>query len=246
MRAVSLLSASAQLLLGAGACHIDGPWHYHDEQYVLAMDVKGATTGPLTARVVPGHAGGCTWCTAHGTLGADGSLEMRYDNGDTNKGTISSDCRSLSWGWKAGTGTGLPLEERPGADRQPCVPGHHHHGPPPPAPNPKKPNTDVKVVHVINSCHLDIGFADSSQGIVNRYFTHHIPYAAQVGAEMRALGRNKSGTSRPDKLNFMFQSWILNMYFDCPSGLGLACPNATEIATAEAAIKAGDITWHGN
>ena len=29
---------------------------------------------------------------------------------------------------------------------------------------------NVKTVHVINSCHLDIGFADSSAGIVERYF----------------------------------------------------------------------------
>ena len=45
---------------------------------------------------------------------------------------------------------------------------------------------DVKVVHVINSCHLDIGFADSSQGIINRYFDHHFPLAAEQGKQFRS------------------------------------------------------------
>ena len=44
--------------------------------------------------------------------------------------------------------------------------------PAPPTPSPPKPPpqnyTNIEVLHVINSCHLDIGFADSSQGIINR------------------------------------------------------------------------------
>ena len=39
---------------------------------------------------------------------------------------------------------------------------------------------DVKVVHVINSCHLDIGFVDSSVGIINLYFDKHIPQAIEL------------------------------------------------------------------
>ena len=36
--------------------------------------------------------------------------------------------------------------------------------------------------------HLDIGFADSSQGIINRYFDHHFPLAAEEGKQkMQAL-----------------------------------------------------------
>ena len=41
--------------------------------------------------------------------------------------------------------------------------------------------TRIEHVHVINSCHLDIGFADSSAGIVNEYFERHLPMAAAVG-----------------------------------------------------------------
>ena len=39
---------------------------------------------------------------------------------------------------------------------------------------------------MINSCHLDIGFADSSQGIINRYFDHHFPLAAEEGKQFRS------------------------------------------------------------
>ena len=47
----------------------------------------------------------------------------------------------------------------------------------------------IKTVHVINSCHLDIGFADSSAGIINEYFDHHLPLAALVGEQ--GLGRGQ-------------------------------------------------------
>ena len=50
----------------------------------------------------------------------------------------------------------------------------------------RKPEPAVSVVHVINSCHLDIGFADSSQGIINRYFDHHFPLAAEEGKQFRS------------------------------------------------------------
>lgn len=235
---VASLAASLGLLSLTSGCTIEGPWHYHGEQYVLTMDTHGATSGNLTVKAVPGNLGSCSWCTAHGTLDTDGHMEMHYDNGDANMGTVSEDCKSFSWGWQAGTGTDKPI-----VPKGKCVPGAHHHpsGPPPPANPPNEPNADIKVVHVINSCHLDIGFADSSQGIINRYFDHHFPLAAAEGKIFR------SGTLKgpaPKRLGFMFQSWVINMYLDCPVGMGLHCPNATELAMFEEAIKEGDITWH--
>ena len=117
----------------------------------------------------------------------------------------------------------------------------HIKGPsPPPTDEPVYPH--IKTVHVINSCHLDIGFADSSANILNRYFEHHLPLAASVGAQMAQGGG--TGGYGDDKLGFMFQSWVLNLFLDCPVGLGVRCPNATAIATVRAAIKAGHITWH--
>ena len=232
-----VLAALALVSAASASCTIDGPWHYHDEEYALKMDKAGATSGGLTATVVPGKRGGCSWCTAKGTLTADGKMTMDYDSGDKNTGTIAKDCKSLSWGWEAGALPALADAAPADADAEakPCVP--HKHGPPsPPATHP-----EIKVVHVINSCHLDIGFADSSEGIINRYFDHHFPLAAQEGKEFRS---GSLTGPHPKNLNFMFQSWVVSMYLDCPPGMGLHCPNATEIATFEEAVKAGDITWH--
>ena len=109
------------------------------------------------------------------------------------------------------------------------------------SPSPTYP--DVTTVHVINSCHLDIGFKDSSVNIINLYFDHHLPKAASVGRELRKPQATATGYT-DNKLNFMFQSWVLSMFFHCPPNLGLHCPNATSKVNIRAAIDAGDITWH--
>ena len=103
----------------------------------------------------------------------------------------------------------------------------------------RKPEPAVSVVHVINSCHLDIGFADTAQNIVNDYFDKHLPLAASVGAQLRDGVTNFTDS----KLNFMFHSWVLDMYFNCPPGMGLHCPSAKSKANISAAIASGDITW---
>ena len=41
----------------------------------------------------------------------------------------------------------------------------------------------------------------------------------------------------------MFHSWVVDMYFDCPEGMGLHCPSAESKANISAAIAQGDITW---
>jgi hypothetical protein len=100
----------------------------------------------------------------------------------------------------------------------------------------------VKYVHVISSCHLDIGFKDTAAGIINLYFDIYIPLAVRQGQQIR------SGKFPPvfhgNKLNFMFQSWVISMYLDCPPNMGLHCPSAENITMAEHAIRKGDITWH--
>ena len=43
----------------------------------------------------------------------------------------------------------------------------------------------------------------------------------------------------------MCHSWLVSIFFDCPPGVpGLRCPNATNRALIDAAIRAGDIWWH--
>ena len=76
---------------------------------------------------------------------------------------------------------------------------------PPPGPPPPVYPQITKTVHVINSCHLDIGFADSAANIINRYFDDHIPRALSVAEELRA-----SSAAGLDGLGFMFQSWVLS------------------------------------
>jgi len=45
------------------------------------------------------------------------------------------------------------------------------------------------------------------------------------------------------KLNFMFHSWVIDMYFNCPPGMGLHCPSEKSKATITTAVAKGDITW---
>ena len=100
----------------------------------------------------------------------------------------------------------------------------------------------VKHVHVITSCHLDIGFKDTAAGILNLYFDHHIPLAVSHGKLIRQ-GKFPN-IFHGDRLNFMFQSWIISMYLDCPPNMGLHCPSRANVSATEEAIRKGDITWH--
>lgn len=101
-------------------------------------------------------------------------------------------------------------------------------------------DTEITTVHVINSCHLDIGFADSSAGIINRYFDHHFPLAISVGKQMR----DGVPGYTDNKLNFMFQSWVVDAYLNCPPNMALHCPSSTQQDALVAAVKAGHITYH--
>ena len=95
---------------------------------------------------------------------------------------------------------------------------------------------NITTVHVIESCHLDVGFANTSQGIINEYFTKHIPNALKTNRELRLAG--KPG------LQFMAQTYYLSLYLDCPSGMGLVCPSKTEQAEVLQALKDEVITYH--
>ena len=100
----------------------------------------------------------------------------------------------------------------------------------------------VKHVHVITSCHLDIGFKDTSANILNNYFDIFIPRAVEHGKLIR---QNKfPDVFHGDRLDFMFQSWVISMYLDCPINMGLHCPSKENITATEEAIRKGDITWH--
>jgi len=128
------------------------------------------------------------------------------------------------------------------------------------------PWVPITKVHVIFSNHLDVGFATNcdavppgpgepcedaglARNVVNRYFNTYFPRAAAVAQEMRDDDYDDDddaggGGAGGDRYIWTTQSWLVSLYRDCPPGLGLACPNATDLLAFEAAVGAGDITWH--
>eukprot|EP00698_Gefionella_okellyi_P013605 TRINITY_DN3736_c0_g1_i1.p1 TRINITY_DN3736_c0_g1~~TRINITY_DN3736_c0_g1_i1.p1 ORF type:complete len:789 (-),score=169.87 TRINITY_DN3736_c0_g1_i1:1170-3536(-) len=97
-------------------------------------------------------------------------------------------------------------------------------------------DTEITTVHVIQACHLDVGFADSAIGIINRYFDHHFPMIAEVGEELRKTSSHR--------LRFMTQSYLVSLYLDCPPSMGIHCPNDTARAAFLGALQNGDATYH--
>eukprot|EP01060_Flectonema_neradi_P006477 TRINITY_DN14382_c2_g2_i1.p1 TRINITY_DN14382_c2_g2~~TRINITY_DN14382_c2_g2_i1.p1 ORF type:complete len:722 (+),score=112.55 TRINITY_DN14382_c2_g2_i1:43-2166(+) len=94
---------------------------------------------------------------------------------------------------------------------------------------------NITTVHVVQSCHLDVGFANSAVGIINLYFDHHIPYAMQVASELQGTGYG---------LQFMAQTYYISLYLDCPPGMGLHCPTVEKQNDLRAALKNGTIYYH--
>eukprot|EP01052_Picozoa_sp_SAG31_P035527 SAG31_NODE_4301_length_3371_cov_6.804095_2_plen_110_part_00 len=57
-------------------------------------------------------------------------------------------------------------------------------------------------------------------------------------------GTNReSVTLQDNKLSFMFHSWVIDAFFDCPPAMGLHCPSAASKTKVSRAIALGDITW---
>lgn len=71
------------------------------------------------------------------------------------------------------------------------------------------------------------------------------PYALQVrlADEMRATVSSSSGTIN-DAFVYTTHAWLLSLFFDCPPGIGLECPDEAAVAELDAAIRRGDVTWH--
>ncbi|WP_263373264.1 DUF5054 domain-containing protein [Granulicella aggregans] len=86
----------------------------------------------------------------------------------------------------------------------------------------------VKRVLIIFKCHLDVGFTQTQAQVMRKYFDEYYPAAMARAAEMRAAGS--------DRYIWTTGSWLLYEYLD------QATPEQRK--TMEAAIHAGDITWH--
>ncbi|MBB5058421.1 hypothetical protein HDF16_003135 [Granulicella aggregans] len=88
--------------------------------------------------------------------------------------------------------------------------------------------TPVKRVLIVFKCHLDVGFTQTQAQVMRKYFDEYYPAAMARAAEMRAAGS--------DRYIWTTGSWLLYEYLD------QATP--AQRKAMEAAIHAGDITWH--
>jgi hypothetical protein len=93
----------------------------------------------------------------------------------------------------------------------------------PPAPDP-----DVKRVLVMFKCHFDVGFAETQEVMVRRYFTDFFPRAMDLASQLR-----ESGSYR---YVWTTGSWLLYEYLE------QATPEQRK--RMEQAIVKGDFAWH--
>ena len=84
-------------------------------------------------------------------------------------------------------------------------------------------------IHLIFKTHLDVGFTDFAQNVVQNYFTNYIPKAVQLARQLREAGS-------PTRFLWTTGSWLIYEYLE------QASPAARQ--EMEQAILAGDIKWH--
>ena len=102
-----------------------------------------------------------------------------------------------------------------------------------------KQDANITTVYLISSCHLDVGFANTAQNIVNEYFDKYFPDAVRIAKELRDLGAE-------ERLVFTTHSYLVYLYLNCPVSpkLGLHCPSQEQLQDFTDAVKRGDIVWH--
>jgi len=69
----------------------------------------------------------------------------------------------------------------------------------------------ITKVHVVQGCHLDVGFAATAPEIVNRWFDEFFPLAYRVGKELQEMNANHSAALQGTNttLRFTAQSWLV-------------------------------------
>lgn len=88
----------------------------------------------------------------------------------------------------------------------------------------------IRKVHVIFKTHLDIGFTDLAQNVVDQYVHQYIPKAITLAEELEANGGRE---------NFLWTtgSWLIHYY--------LKHASLSEHNRMKHAIQNGHIAWHG-
>jgi len=87
---------------------------------------------------------------------------------------------------------------------------------------------EVTRVLVLFKSHLDVGFTDTQEAVVRKYFDEYFPRAMEVAAALR-----QSGT---DRYVWTTGSWLLYEYLEQAS--------SDQRRRVEQAVSAGDLAWH--
>ena len=93
----------------------------------------------------------------------------------------------------------------------------------------------VTTVHVVQTCHLDVGFAATAAGELSNYH-QYLLQAAAIAQDFRDNPGNAS-----QGLIFTTHSYIVSLLLDCPPGMGFTCPTSDEHDIIRKAIQNGDI-----
>ncbi len=87
----------------------------------------------------------------------------------------------------------------------------------------------VDHVHLIFKTHLDLGFTDFARAVLQRYLTDFIPHALNLARHLRQ-------TESATRFVWTTGSWLIDAYLEQST--------SSARREMEAAILAGDITWH--
>lgn len=91
-------------------------------------------------------------------------------------------------------------------------------------------NASIKTVHIVFKTHLDIGFTDTAQNVLDKYVDSFIPKAIQLADQL-------AEQSGPERFIWTTGSWLIRYYLD-----NAAPEDAIKMVEA---IKKGHIVWHG-
>lgn len=85
-------------------------------------------------------------------------------------------------------------------------------------------------MHIVFKTHLDIGFTDLAQNVIDQYSQSFIPKAIELAEQM-------SQGAGPERFIWTTGSWLIRHYLDQAAPL--------DVTKMEDAIRKGHIVWHG-
>eukprot|EP00043_Microstomoeca_roanoka_P020970 m.254644 g.254644 ORF g.254644 m.254644 type:complete len:721 (-) comp18355_c0_seq1:279-2441(-) len=92
-----------------------------------------------------------------------------------------------------------------------------------------------QTVHVVQTCHLDVGFALTAAGELDNY-RKYLVEAQNISLQMKQMGNPKGAG-----LIFTTHPYVVSLLLDCPPAMGFTCPNDQERAAIIAGLQQGNI-----